>query len=81
MLDIMILQSEQGRAEKLEDRLFTINGTIRTLLSREAQLEYRLKHIENELASRNILNRQEGERILRDECRMNLTRCELNVSA
>src|SRR4051812_8210167 len=39
MLDIMILQAEQGRAEKLEDRLFTINGTIRTLLSREAQIE------------------------------------------
>jgi chromosome segregation ATPase len=67
MLDIMLMQTEQARAERLEERLFNITANLRNVLAREAQLDYRLGHLDNELAVRNILNRVEGEKAVRNE--------------
>lgn len=73
LLDVLLLQTEQGRVEKLDDRLFTINTQLRTILTRETNLEYRVQHIDSELAARNIINRVEGERLVRNELEGELT--------
>lgn len=72
MLSVMLLQIEQQRAEKLEEKLAVLESQSRTLLSREADLEQRLGNIEGELTARNILNRQEGERVVRAELQSSL---------
>ncbi|MEW6729852.1 MAG: hypothetical protein AB1489_00820 [Acidobacteriota bacterium] len=72
MLDVLLLQIEQGHAEKLDDKLAGVESQLRNLTAREANLEKRLSNISGELAARNILNRIEGERIVRAELQAEL---------
>jgi hypothetical protein len=67
MLDVMLLQIEETRADKLADKVAASDALLRALLAQEAQLEFRLGHLENELIMRNIVNRQEGEQAVRAE--------------
>jgi hypothetical protein len=67
VIDAMLLQIEQARVDKLEGKLAAVENQALNLAAQEAQLEARLKNIENELVVRNIVNRNEGESAVRAE--------------
>ncbi len=65
--DLLFLKMEQDRLDKLTDRFAAIEGELRVLMARDAQLDFRLKNIDREFFTRNFLNRSDGERIIRTE--------------
>lgn len=67
MTDLLFLKMEQDRLDKLTDRFAAIEGELRVLMARNAQLDFRLRNIDKEFLTRNFLNRSEGERIIRTE--------------
>ena len=67
MTDLLFLKIEQDRLDKLTDRFAAIEGELRVLMARNAQLDFRLRNIDREFLTRNFLNRSEGERIIRTE--------------
>ncbi len=67
LINILLLQVEQGLVEKQEEKLAETENQLRNLNVREANAEQRLNNIPNELVLRNMLNRQEGERVVRAE--------------
>jgi hypothetical protein len=72
LINILLLQVEQSLLEKQEEKLAETENQLRNLNVREANAEQRLNNIPNELVLRNILNRQEGERIVRAELQSEL---------
>lgn len=79
LLDTMILQIEQERTDKVEERLLNLENRLDALKSQETQLEARLRNIEPEILARNIVNRQEGERLVRADLQtqLELVRAEI----
>src|SRR5262249_25544386 len=67
VIDALLLQIEQTRADKLDEKLAAVENQAQNLAAQEAQLESRLNHIDDELVIRNIVNRNEGESIVRAE--------------
>jgi len=67
ILDLIFLKIEQERIDKLSDRFSSIEAQLRLLDSRERQLEFRLKNLDNELLTKNFLNRSDGERFIKNE--------------
>jgi len=65
--DLLFLKMEQDRLDKLTDRFAAIEGELRVLMARNAQVDFRLRNIDKEFLTRSFLNRSEGERIIRTE--------------
>lgn len=67
VIDLLFYKIEQERADKIKDKLSVIETQLNILASREIQLEFRSKNIDNELLTRNFLNRSDGEKSIRKE--------------
>jgi seryl-tRNA synthetase len=65
--DLLFYKIEQERSDKIKDKLAAIEAQLNILTSRQSQLDFRLKNIDNELLTRTFLNRSDGEKAIRKE--------------
>jgi hypothetical protein len=67
LLETLVWQTLQDRAERLQDRLSNNKKAQQRNETLQNQIDSRLRNIDEELRARNIINRQEGERLVRKE--------------
>jgi hypothetical protein len=73
VVNLMIIQFAEGKIEKIQEKQKMINDKYENIRTQQERLESRLSHIDDELTMRNIVNRQEGEKIIKTEIQRELS--------